>query len=177
LKARFFQIAQSLLFKQVLRPFPPGLEELAQPQARSQRDQGHDLKPRLAWGHPPGLARRSEKAMKVSLKTILFCTYRSIDVVVRLQLVFVNHIVIITELFPSILVLKVSLLMPRLFIMLHHLHPSLLVLSPFLSAITIFYRTYPHLFVPLMLHHLLLLLPLKHHGIWLHVYHDYIGSK
>lgn len=58
---------------------------------------------------------------------------RPIDVIVRLKLCLISHVIVVTELLPGVLVLEVvARLTSWLVLLLHHVQPSLLILSPFL---------------------------------------------
>lgn len=85
-------------------------------------------------------------------------SYRSVDVVVRLELLLVDHVLVVTKLVPLLLILHVHDLCPLIFLLLHHIHPLLVILVPL-----------SNLLCSLILHHLLLLLALHHDGVRLHV--------
>ena len=87
-----------------------------------------------------------------------YLSYRSVDVVVRFELLLVNHIFIVAELIPLILILHVHDLSSLIFLLLHHIHPLLVILLSLSNLLS-----------SLILHHLLLLLALHHDGIGLHI--------
>ena len=92
--------------------------------------------------------------------------YRPIDVVVRLELLFINHVFVVAQLIPVVLILHVHDLSALVLFILHHLHALLVVVLPL-----------SYLLSPLLLHHRLLLLSLHQDGIGLHIDRDYQGRE
>lgn len=96
LRALCSQITRWLRFGLVPKLYQQGLEEWVQPLDRSQRDHCRDQVPEFASRFPLDLARRLEKAIHIMLLPCMY-TYRAINVVVRLQLIFIHHVVIIAQ--------------------------------------------------------------------------------
>ena len=94
------------------------------------------------------------------------CIWRTIDVIIRFDVVLVHHVLMVWELFPLVCTLHLLLLHIGLIAFLHLLLPIVLLLS-----------SSPHLFLPLA-HICLFHLLLFYEGwVWLHVHWDDEGCE
>ena len=84
-----------------------------------------------------------------------------IDVVVWLELSLIDHVVIVAQFIPRVLVLQIHQLL-SLLLFFHHLLSSLIVFLPFVQT----FQTLPF-------HHLFLFLFLDECWVWLHIHRDH----
>jgi hypothetical protein len=92
--------------------------------------------------------------------------YRPIDVVVRLKLLFINHVFVVAQLIPVVLILHVHDLSALVLFILHYLHAFLIIVL-----------SLSYLLSSLLLYHRLLLLSLHQNGVGLHIDRDNQGGE